>query len=356
MPQIVLLLLFLVIRFIPSISPADYEIMGVLGLITPVLALVNLIFLLFWILVKKYGMAVVAACGFVVAWNVLCVCFGFNFLKKNNLKTNENEFTVMSYNVRLLDLYDWTKDRDNRKKILSFIQEQSPDVLCIQEFYTKDGSGQDNIKAIKEMGGFDYVQTCAMKRHKNRQWGSAIFSRFPIVKNTNVLINEKDKNLIQEAIINRNGDKFKVYNYHLHSNKLSPKQIGWGQKKDDQSTAEAALANSKSVLDKLLRAYKQRGQEVDLSAYVMNENEEYPAIVCGDFNDLPSSYTYFNMRRNLNDAFLERGSGIGPTYNGKISFLRIDYIFHDEQLRLKAFEKFKVPYSDHYPIMGKFEL
>lgn len=356
LPQIVLLLLFLVIRFIPSISPGEYEIMGVLGLITQPLAIINLLFLIFWILVKRYGMALTAAAGILIAWNVLCVSFGFNFFKQNNLKKGPNEFTVMSYNVRLLDLYDWTGDKDNRKKMLAFIKKQSPDVLCLQEFYTKDGSGQDNIKAIKEMGGYAYAQTCAIKRHQGRQWGSVIFSRFPIIQNTNVEINEEDKNLIQEAVIKRNNEKFKVYNIHLHSNKLSPKDISWDNQNDALGSAKLALKNSKSVLSKLMQAYKQRGKEANLSAFVIEENEEYPAIVCGDLNDLPSSYSYFNIRGNLNDAFLSRGRGIGPTYNGKISFLRIDYMFFSDNLNLKAFAKFEVPYSDHFPLMGKFEL
>jgi endonuclease/exonuclease/phosphatase family metal-dependent hydrolase len=356
LPQLVLLVLFVIIRYIPSISPDEYQIMGVLGLMTPTLAVLNLALLLFWIIRKKYFWAGIAALGFFISWNVLSVCFGFNFLKKNTLVKNNHEFTVMSYNVRLLDLYDWTGDKNNRKKLLSFIQKKSPDVLCLQEFYTKDGTGLDNINAIKKIGGYDYAETCALKRHQNRQWGSVVFSRFPIVQNTNVVINEEDKNLIQETIIEKDSQKVRIYNIHLHSNKLSGRDIAWDKNDDVLGTAKKALKNSKSVFDKLLRAYKQRGKEANLSAFVIEENMLYPTIVCGDLNDLPSSYSYFNIRGKLKDAFLERGNGVGPTYNGKVSFLRIDYMFFSDKVRLKAFEKFKVPYSDHYPLMGKYEI
>lgn len=298
----------------------------------------------------------VAGVGMLISWNVLSVIFGFNFLKKNDLSKNKNEFTVMSYNVRLLDLYDWTGDKNNRKKMLGFIKEQSPDVLCLQEFYTKNGTGLDNIKAIKETGGYKYVETCALKEHRNRLWGSVIFSKYPIVENTNVLINEDDKNLIQEAIILRGSNRIRVYNIHLHSNKLSPKEIVWEKDEKVLKTAQNALESSKSVLSKLMRGYKQRGSEANLSAFVIEENAALPTIVCGDLNDLPSSYSYFNIRGELCDAFLERGRGIGPTYNGSVSFLRIDYLFFSQRLRLKAFEKMNVPYSDHFPLMGKFEL
>lgn len=354
-PQVILLLVFLIVRFIPTISPADYQIMGALGLLTPILAIINIVFLFFWVFTKKYAMAITAGVGILVAWNVLSVCFAFNFLKKNDLEKSKQEFTVMSYNVRLLDLYDWTGERNNRKKMLTFIKEKSPDVLCLQEFYTKGGTGLDNIKAIKEAGGYKYAETCAMLEFKNRQWGSAIFSKFPIEKNTNVVINEEAKNLLQEAIINRKGERFKVYNIHLHSNRLA-NDITWKKDDDMIKTAKKALESSKSIFNKLLLAYKQRGQEANLSAFVIEDNSNDPTIVCGDLNDLPSSYSYFNIKGKLQDAFLERGTGIGPTYNGPISFLRIDYLFHSDQLRLKAFEKIKVPYSDHYPIIGKFEM
>ena len=152
------------------------------------------------------------------------------------------------------------------------------------------------------------------------------------------------------------GKKIRVYNIHLHSNKLSPKDIAWEQDEEVLETAKNALRSSKSIYNKLLRAYKQRGYEANLSAFVIEEDMSYPTIVCGDLNDLPSSFSYFNIRGKLKDAFLERGSGIGPTYNGRVSFLRIDYLFYGESLRLKAFKKYDVLYSDHYPLIGKFEL
>ncbi len=353
-PQVLLLIVFCVIRYIPSISPAEYQIMGLLGLLTPVLAIVNFVFLVSWLFLKKYNYAFVAGLGFLVAWNVLCVCFGFNFFTKNDVAKSPGEFTIMSYNVRLLDLYDWTGDAFNRKKMLNFINEKKPDVLCLQEFYTKDGTGLDNIAAIKTAGGYEYVETCAIKQHRNRLWGSVIFSKFPIMKNTNVIINEEEKNLIQETLLKVGNEKVRIYNIHLHSNKLSPTDIAWGKNGDALTTAKTTLANSKSVLKKLLQAYKQRGDEANLSAFVIEDMNATPTIVCGDLNDLPSSYSYFNIRGNMQDAFLARGRGIGPTYNGKISFLRIDYLFHSADIELKAFEKFNVPYSDHFPLLGKY--
>ena len=162
--------------------------------------------------------------------------------------------------------------------------------------------------------------------------------------------------MIQETIIKKGAENIRVYNVHLHSNKLSPKAIAWEKDEEVLITAKNAIKSSKSVFTKLLQGYKQRGSEANLSAFVIEESAAYPTIVCGDLNDLPSSYSYFNIRGQLDDAFLERAYGIGPTYNGKVSFLRIDYLFFTKKLRLKAFQKIEVPYSDHFPLMGKFEI
>ena len=84
------------------------------------------------------------------------------------------------------------------------------------------------------------------------------------------------------------------------------------------------------------------------------KDSPYPVLVCGDFNDVPWSYTYQQISNLATDAFVKSGKGFGNTFlvNHKIPF-RIDYIFYDE----KAFDTFdftvrKVNYSDHFPILA----
>jgi hypothetical protein len=47
---------------------------------------------------------------------------------------------------------------------------------------------------------------------------------------------------------------------------------------------------------------------------------------------------------------------LGATYNKFIPLLRIDYLFHDEEIQLLGFEKIAVPFSDHYPRFANFSL
>jgi endonuclease/exonuclease/phosphatase family metal-dependent hydrolase len=86
------------------------------------------------------------------------------------------------------------------------------------------------------------------------------------------------------------------------------------------------------------------------------ESSPYPVIICGDFNDPPSSYTYNRISSRLKDAFVEAGSGLGNTYNGIIPLLRIDYILHSPQLNSGQFRVIEENFSDHFPITCQLEI
>jgi endonuclease/exonuclease/phosphatase family metal-dependent hydrolase len=86
------------------------------------------------------------------------------------------------------------------------------------------------------------------------------------------------------------------------------------------------------------------------------EESPYPVIVCGDFNDVPSSYAYFTARGSLQDAFLKKGAGFGRTFRFISPTLRIDYILADKKFDVLQYSSFKVPFSDHYPIIADFDI
>ena len=86
------------------------------------------------------------------------------------------------------------------------------------------------------------------------------------------------------------------------------------------------------------------------------DHSPYPSVLCGDFNDVPNSYTYFQIRGNRQDAFLKRGGGIGRTYASISPTLRIDYIFADPRFSVVQCKKVEVSYSDHYPVIADLVL
>ena len=80
-----------------------------------------------------------------------------------------------------------------------------------------------------------------------------------------------------------------------------------------------------------------------------------PAIVAGDFNDAPVSYTYRKLLGGRQDAFVAAGRCIGATYR-YIPFLRIDYVFCPPDAAVSSCRVERVKLSDHYPIMTDINL
>jgi endonuclease/exonuclease/phosphatase family metal-dependent hydrolase len=115
------------------------------------------------------------------------------------------------------------------------------------------------------------------------------------------------------------------------------------------------MNKSIGVLKKFKLAYNLRSKQAEL---VKREKDDspYPTILCGDFNDVPNSFTYFKIKGDDNDAFLKAGFGIGRSFAALSPTLRIDYIFTSKKIEVLQFKKTKLYYSDHYPLVADLKL
>jgi endonuclease/exonuclease/phosphatase (EEP) superfamily protein YafD len=77
----------------------------------------------------------------------------------------------------------------------------------------------------------------------------------------------------------------------------------------------------------------------------------YPSIIGGDFNSVPSSYVYHTVKGNKQDAFIEKGFGLGHTYYGLSKTLRIDYVLADDAFKVLQVATPTMYLSDHFPII-----
>ena len=87
----------------------------------------------------------------------------------------------------------------------------------------------------------------------------------------------------------------------------------------------------------------------------MSQCKGIARVICGDFNDVPYSYTYNTLLGDMVDGFKECGSGWMSTYRGSKS-VRIDYIFHDEGLEGVNYYTTPLTYSDHLPVFMQLKL
>jgi len=343
-------------RLIPVSSPYNYNFLALLGLITPILALIQFFFIVFWLFSRKFLFILLPLTAIWISWPVFSVCIGGNFNTRQDFSAAKNRFTVMSYNVRLLDLYHWSPDKETRNKIIQFLKEKNASVLCLQEFYSNNDSlGVNNIKAIKEACHYEYLAECNMHVSKRGKWGSIIFSHLPIINPQNFDIDIAGSNLLQRADIAFEHDTFSVFNVHLKSNRFNKDEAALVNKDKIPDFNDSTIVQSKSIFQKLEDNAVNRGLEADIISNIISQNDK-PAVVCGDLNDIPSSYVYFKIRDSLKDAFLEKGYGLGKTYRNTIPVLRIDFLFHHSDIAIHGYEKLNVPYSDHEPLIANFSI
>jgi endonuclease/exonuclease/phosphatase family metal-dependent hydrolase len=149
-------------------------------------------------------------------------------------------------------------------------------------------------------------------------------------------------------------DTIRVFNFHLQS--LFFNQQDYRSLSDvKRGDVEKVLPGGKAILKKMKTAYTMRALQVN-NILPEIESSPYRVIVCGDFNDVPASYTYQQLSHNLRDAQREAGTGIGRSFKFLSPTLRIDYILSDKRIMpVNAFTDHHSA-SDHFPFTAEFSI
>jgi endonuclease/exonuclease/phosphatase family metal-dependent hydrolase len=328
------------------VSPGDFALPAYFGLAYPYLLLANIILVIAWAMLLRFE-ALIS-----LAVILLGLTHFSNYIKLSRPSGDkEGTFKLLSYNVRLFNHFETKKGTGSEKIVFEFIKAQNADIVCLQEYFIL-GDPDSNEKSIKSMlGGKYYSHIKLLGRGKNRLYGIATFSRFPIVRKGEIIHPGSSSLTIYSDILIKK-DTFRIYNNHLQSFRLKKMERSFIEEitADDKETFEEVISLSTSLKNGFVRR--------SLQAQVVKDHinrSEYPVIVAGDFNDTPVSYTYRKIRKGLNDSFVNSGYGAGFTYKGNYPPNRIDYILYDNALINNYFEILKVKYSDHYPIVAWFK-
>lgn len=328
----------------------------------------NLFFVFFWLFTRRKYLTLISVAGLLFSWPVTKSAFGYNLIGTNVLDSDEVELKVMTWNVHLFDLGEWTKNKESKNKIVDFIKQEDPDILCLQEYYFDDKNPNEPYTEMLRQLGYTYYEFSKeedlLKRLINIgarpneiiQAGHAVFSKFPLKNKTRYSFDSANYYNMLGVDVQLNDQVTARLNVvHLHSVTFSDKDVKYAENRADQLSAKME-DKTKGLLKKLMLASANRAAQAQVIDSVLDKSI-YPNIVCGDFNDMPGSYVYQKVKGNLQDAFTAKGLGFGRTYRKIFPTLRIDYIFFNPGLlSCKGYSSPDVNLSDHNPVIATFSI
>ena len=321
---------------LPFLAPKTFPFLAVLTLFMPLFFILNGLFFIYWGIQFKKRMIL---SGLVLLMGITFINKFYKFSAKD-YPEEEKDFTVMSYNVRLFNVFKWFERDDVPENIRGFINDKNPDILCIQEY---SNSGDIDLKV--------YPHRYIFMDGKQIKTAQAIFSKFPII-DQGIIFFPNSNNIVVFADIKKGKDIIRIYNMHLQSIKISPDVNEINENIDVLNQG----GKSQKLFYRISKAFMQQQQQAEIFKEHKNQSP-YPIIICGDMNNSAFSYVYRNIKGKLKDSFEEAGIGFGATYKFRYYPARIDYIFADENMTVKKFESFpEFENSDHYPIMAKLSM
>lgn len=322
--------LLLLSFILPYLPPSKFPSISVLSLAVAPLILVNIGFVLYWIMLFRKQFLLSLS---VLILTTINFASFIKFGKTPLTVVDDNTIRIASHNVRLFNQYETKEKREETPGIFEeYLNEIQPDILFIQEFY-------DN----KRINFQDLTHKYIAYNDSKNIFGHAIYSRFPIIDAGSFDFEQSSNNALW-ADIQINNDTVRVYNVHLQSMRITA------------SVAYLQETGADVIKNKISDAFvKQENQLKKLQAH-FQEAPTRKKIIGGDFNNTPFSYTYKKLQEGMNDAFLKKGRGLGSTFYFDGFPLRIDYLLVSPEIEVKQFTTKEDTFSDHYPVWADVKL
>jgi endonuclease/exonuclease/phosphatase family metal-dependent hydrolase len=336
----------------PVIDPRKFWAVAFFGLAYPPLLLANVLFIVYW-LIARSKLALVSIITILLGWNALHNNVGFSFWNKDPERSTSN-LRVLSYNVRNFRKNGLVDDDATRHAMLKIIADVNPDVIAIQEYFSRKKGPYAMKDSIHEIFKTTYRHTEGNQENESEIIGQAIFSRYPIVSKGTVAIADPGSGVQCIYIDIKKEEKIvRFYNVHLQSVQFEKQDYHYID--TVTKSGKADLSSTRRLAGKLKRAFLKRAEQIIIIKKHAADCP-YPYIISGDFNDTPSSFAVNQMVKGIKNTFREKGFGLGRTYNGDFPNYQIDYIMASNRFDVLNYNILKQKLSDHYPIYADLNL
>lgn len=334
------------------INPLESEKVAVIGLLFPIALITNLLFLVLWLITRKFLMVLLVVIFMGACFTPIKTFSPFNI---SSPSVSDSTFTVLTYNVMNFDEYETSKATgDNRS--LQYILDCDADIVVMQE-----ASAKEKMDKLERIQSLMPQITQKYPYRETRLKDLVILSKYAYhIDNDKITSNEPKKSVAYK--FNINGKDLYLINVHLESINLTESDRELYRNTTDLSRITDNL-NEKTVEDvkntlisKLSSAFKKRAsQSEDLRAYIDSLGDKN-IILCGDFNDTPSSYSYLTIKGNdMSDAYVDCAFGPAITFHANRFYFRIDQVLYKgNDIEAVDIKRGNTKSSDHYPLLTTF--
>ena len=175
---------------------------------------------------------------------------------------------------------------------------------------------------------------------KDRRFGLATWSKWPIVGRSSIAFGTRNNNVCAITDVDWDGDTVRIFNAHFSSLRFE---------EEDYAALEEGVPNAEGrerIWGRMRSAYVNR---VDQVTQVMEavESSPHPVVLCGDFNDTPTSWALAHCRAALQDSHDARFLSMDGTWQGPLPGVRIDHILVGEDWSVQSHETGGEGLSDH---------
>ena len=309
----------------------------------PLLA-ANGLMVVVWLLMKRWTWLLSAA-AIALRWATLGMFIQLTGTSRvPDAEEHPAMVSLMTYNVHQF------QGRDNNPQqsdsiaadFLALVRKHRPEVLCLQEYAAPKTLALTDSLTLLGYNHYYGAHTSA----RGLPYGTVVFSQLPI---TYVNRLDSEKLLVE---LHKEGRRMRVCNIHMDSYRFDAEdreEIERMRRGEMQPSSRRTLAKVKETILSHEKEWVEHVKPVVTASTV-------PLVLAGDMNDIPGSWLYRQVERELSDSFREQGRGLSITYNGGFPQFRIDMVFHGEGLETLAYRRLRNRLSDHYPVLTYLEM
>ena len=232
---------------------------------------------------------------------------------------------VMTYNIHH---GEGTDGKIDLNRIAEVIRSQKADIVALQEVDrgVERTARRDLISELAALTGMNNAFGKNID-YQGGDYGNAILSRFPIVKEQNhhyKMLRPGEQRGLLQVVLQVEGKRLLFMNTHLD------------YRPDDA----------------------ERLSNIDEIAGILAQYKGLPAILCGDFNDTPDSPMHRKIEESFVDSWKLGGKGEGFSFSSTQPKKRIDYVFVNKRkapVPVRAWVAESTA-SDHLPVVVEFKL